>query len=275
MIKFIHRLFNLMCSNLFKFKMFLWSNMLNINIIIILSIFIIRFIYGLFIDLQSLIGFIISFILSSLITSYVLNNFKYSKNIYIRFLQRFIFFNLIFIFSLIFIYYIGYLFGLAGGILKNQENTEKASSLLGQCLQKLTTSKNNLDSGEIEKGKENFNAAHDCITKVMDMISKPKNNFHIDLSPIYQYLDSLTLLEESALLHICFFTLIFFISINIISTLFANEMILYFNLGDKHPYLKKLLLLRSKFQRYYFILNFSLLFIIIIVALSLNLIILI
>ena len=160
-------------------------------------------------------------------------------------------------------------------LIENQENTEKASSLLGQCLQKLTTSKNNLDSGEIEKGKENFNAAHDCITKVMDMISKPKNNFHIDLSPIYQYLDSLTLLEESALLHICFFTLIFFISINIISTLFANEMILYFNLGDKHPYLKKQLLLRSKFQRYYFILNFSLLFIIIIVALSLNLIILI
>lgn len=160
-------------------------------------------------------------------------------------------------------------------ILKNQDSENNQLAKLQECGTLMENSKNYYDSGDNINGKDQFDKAGQCIDSLIDFLTKSKNNFHIDLTPLYQYLDTLTLLEESALLHICFFSLILFTLINIISTLFANEIIQYFNLENKHPFLKKLLMLRSKFQRYYFILNFSLIFIIIIVALYLNIIILI
>jgi hypothetical protein len=101
-----------------------------------------------------------------------------------------------------------------------------------------------------------------------------KFNFSLNLDSFYAYLDSLTLLEESALLHIFIFIFILLTLFNLISILFVNEIIKYFKLEDKHPYLNKVLTLRLKFQKYYLILNFIILILVCLGALFLNLFIL-
>ncbi len=97
-----------------KIKLEGYSNLFNINILIVLVSISVRFIYGLMNDLDSLIGFSISLLISALISTYVLNNFKYSKNIVLRFLQKMIIFNIIILFILFIFYYFSSLLGFIG-----------------------------------------------------------------------------------------------------------------------------------------------------------------
>lgn len=67
---------------------------LNILSIIALSLIIYRFIRGLSFDI-GLLSLILSFIIFFAITSFVLDKFTYSENMYIRFIQRFLIYVLI------------------------------------------------------------------------------------------------------------------------------------------------------------------------------------
>ena len=78
---------------------------------------------------------------------------------------------------------------------------------------------------------------------------------YLNIFNIYDYLDSLTLLEESALIHLLIFTILLSCIITIISVFFGNELIKYFNLEEKYPRLGIFLRLRTKFQWYYLIFN--------------------
>ena len=101
----------------------------------------------------------------------------------------------------------------------------------------------------------------ECINKIkeiIDIIDKGNRNKFISdfsLDDFYKFLDSLTLLEESAFLHILTFVFILLTVFSIISTLFSNELILYFNLETKYPRLGVFFRLRAKYQRYYLIWN--------------------
>nr|WVH38152.1 LAGLIDADG endonuclease [Poriella subacida] len=96
----------------------------------------------------------------------------------------------------------------------------------------------------------------------------------LNFQKFYKYLDSLTLLQESSLLHIIMFIVIFTTVFNILGVLLGNEMVRYFNLEERFPlpsnrggfYFK----LRTKFQRYYLIWNVFILFIICIVGVGIN-----
>ena len=55
------------------------------------------------------------------------------------------------------------------------------------------------------------------------------NKFSFNLDSFYKYLDSLSLLEESALFHIFILSFILLTLVSLISTLFANELINLFN----------------------------------------------
>lgn len=118
---------------------------------------------------------------------------------------------------------------------------------------------------------------NDNLEKITEFIDKingkgPGNN----LMPIYNqltdYLDGLSLLQESSLVHICIFVVIILTLINIIIALFGNELIKIFNLEAKYPSLAIFFKLRIKFQRYYLIMSFLALIIICIVGISLDLI---
>ena len=94
------------------------------------------------------------------------------------------------------------------------------------------------------------------------------------LDSFYNYLDTLSLLEESALLHIIFFLIIILNLFSIVGILLGNEIIIYFNLEKRFPKLAILLKYRAKFQKYYLIWNLLGLFLVCFVGLYLNILVL-
>lgn len=121
---------------------------------------------------------------------------------------------------------------------------------------------------------EGFTKLAEASQNLNDLFNNGKDKLFSSLSPIYDYLDSLTLLEESALFHIVVLLVILSIAFNIYSVLFGNEVIKYFKLEEKYPRLHIFFKLRLQFQRYYLILNLILLIIICTVAISLNILVL-
>nr|YP_010044427.1 LAGLIDADG endonuclease [Trametes coccinea]QPF23668.1 LAGLIDADG endonuclease [Trametes coccinea] len=95
------------------------------------------------------------------------------------------------------------------------------------------------------------------IKEMIDHLSNGKNNFLSDfnLQVLYDFLDSLTLLEESAFIHLLVFFILLMCIFNIISIFFGNEMIRYFKLEERFPKLGLFFKLRATFQRYYLIWN--------------------
>jgi hypothetical protein len=167
---------------------------------------------------------------------------------------------------------------------------EQTRQLLTQGFEKVEKGKSELEL--VDKFKELFadgqnpmlkiNEGISDIQKALDLIINnggKDNNFtslnigNFSLEKYYEYLDSLSLLEESAFLHLVAFSLIIFIILNIVSTLFGNEIIQYFNLEKKYPKLSIFFRLRAKFQRYYLIWNISILLFICTLGIFMNLII--
>ena len=85
-----------------------------------------------------------------------------------------------------------------------------------------------------------------------------------------KYLDSLTLLQESALLHMLMFTYIICTLFTIIGVFFGNELIYYLDLENKNRYLSSFLKIRARLQRYYLIWTIFMLFVVCSVGLFLN-----
>lgn len=118
----------------------------------------------------------------------------------------------------------------------------------------------------IREAKQNLvlsqNHYSEASNKFSELLEKTKNNFvSLDLSSFYDYLNSLTVLHETALFHSLVFIAIIGIVFNIASVFFGNEFIKYFNLETKFPKFAIFFKLRSKYQKYYLILNLSLMFI--------------
>lgn len=153
-------------------------------------------------------------------------------------------------------------------ILEEVGIKKQVQPLLQKCSDNIDKTKECLDVGDITNTKPYNNSAIQCVDDMISIVSNKGNgsSFHIDLNTLYNYLDSLTLFQEAALFHLFVFGFIFITLISLAMTLFANEIINYFKLENLHPLIKKMLILRLKFQKYYFILNFALLFIVIIGA---------
>jgi hypothetical protein len=138
-----------------------------------------------------------------------------------------------------------------------------------------------------EYSDENINSSNEIFIKIIGNINELKNilekyniendniiqNNIFDFNKFYQFLDSLTLLEESAFLHIMIFITLMCIFINILGTFFANEIINYLNIEKKYPSLINFFKVRSKLQKYYLMWNIGLLFLICIGAIYINLLI--
>ncbi len=112
----------------------------------------------------------------------------------------------------------------------------------GECFTKITNTVNELN-------------------KLHEFIKNEKNKFLSDFTGLNDYLNSLSLLEVSALFHILGSLLILITAFNILSVFFSNEIIKFFNLESKYPKLAKFFQLRRLFQKYYLLWNISILFI--------------
>lgn len=121
---------------------------------------------------------------------------------------------------------------------------------------------------------ENSNVLLDAVSYVKELLlSKFSGNgfFVFDLYNEYiKFLDSLTLLQESAFLHILMFIYIICSLFTFVGVFFGNELIKYFDLENKNSYLAIFLKARAKFQRYYLIWTIFMLFIVCLVGLFLN-----
>jgi hypothetical protein len=84
-------------------------NIINFNALIFLCFITYKFYAGLSFDI-GLLSLIIPFLISFVLSNFVLNKFKYSENIYIRFSQKFLIYNIIFIIATGFTIYLLFLF---------------------------------------------------------------------------------------------------------------------------------------------------------------------
>ena len=75
------------------------------------------------------------------------------------------------------------------------------------------------------------------------------------LSDIFQFVENLSILQHSVLLDIFLFILLILTVINILSALFGNEIIKYFNLEKRFPRLSLFFKVRASLQRYYLMWN--------------------
>lgn len=110
------------------------------------------------------------------------------------------------------------------------------------------------------------------IQKIIKDATESNNNFisNFNMDKFYEYLDSLTLLQESAFLHILLFIALLLIVLNILAALFGNEIIKYLNLEKKYPSLTTFLKLRSTFQKYYLTWNIILMCIVCFAGIGIN-----
>ena len=90
---------------------------------------------------------------------------------------------------------------------------------------------------------------------ICEIFESVKDKFITNLNLFYENLDTLNILEVSALFHLLVIFAFMIIIFNIYSTIFGNEIIKYFKLEEKYPKLKKIFKLRLQFQRYYLIFN--------------------
>lgn len=142
----------------------------------------------------------------------------------------------------------------------------------------------------LDKGPDNFNleyyraayiaveacerANSEAYTEVkilVDSLNVQKSLvFNLNLDSFYVYLNSLSLFELSALYHLIVLTVICINLLNILSVVLGNEMIKYFKLEERFPKLAVFLRLRLKFQKYYLILSFFLIFFISFASILMN-----
>jgi hypothetical protein len=115
------KIFKVICNSSFKF---------NIISFIVITIIIYRFYLVLNFDI-GLLSLIISFLISLLLTNFVLNKFEYSKNIYIGFIQRFLIYTFIYIMLAVLLVYILKISNLIPNIYCSSAPDECSSILNG------------------------------------------------------------------------------------------------------------------------------------------------
>ena len=131
-------------------------------------------------------------------------------------------------------------------------DTQELADTLNQLTENATLSDQSVQQQLIDglkKIQAYSNELQDFVDQInKDIISEGLNknfidNFNLDF--FTTYLDSLPLLQEAALLHILLFIIILLTLSNIFGSLFANELLNYFDLENKFPFLKRYLSFRK------------------------------
>ena len=134
-------------------------------------------------------------------------------------------------------------------------------------------------SDKLDNLQNSIDKVHEAIKSLPSSNSNNNNklnfdfNFDFNIDSYYNYLDTLTLSEELALIHILCAILYLFIAFEFVSIFFGNELINYFDLENKYPKLKTFFKLRATYQRYYLIWCLLKLFLLCFILIIFNLII--
>lgn len=165
---------------------------------------------------------------------------------------------------------------------KNVEDTTIVSSedseVIRTSLDVIKTTTESLKNAEIgdEVLDNKVSQITEAVEKLSHILSKGNDKFISDFSlqAYYDFLDTLSLLEESALLHILIFIFLLLCLFSIFSVFFGNEIIKYFKLEERYPKLELFFKLRTKFQRYYLMWNIFTMLVVCIIGIGIDLLIL-
>ena len=104
--------------------------------------------------------------------------------------------------------------------------------------------------------KESAQSASELIDKILNNFNDG-NNYNIinHFDNFVNFVKSLTLIQNSILVHVLLLIVILFLLWNILAAYYSNKIITYFNLETRFPRLKRYFELRVKFQDYYIGLN--------------------
>lgn len=166
--------------------------------------------------------------------------------------------------------------------LKNVEDTTMVSSedseVVRTSLDVIKTTTESLKNAEVgdEVLDNKVSQITEAVEKVSNILSKGKDKLIPDFSlqAYYDFLDTLSLLEESALLHILIFIFLLLCIFSLFSVFFGNEIIKYFKLEERYPKLELYFKLRTKFQRYYLIWNIFTMLVVCIIGIGIDLLLL-
>jgi len=99
----------------------------------------------------------------------------------------------------------------------------------------------------------------------------PDSNSNLTIfNQYYDYLATLTVEQQGALANILLAIVIFFCLITLISVFFGEVLITYYNLEQRLPRLTRIIKIRRTFQKYYFILNSLIIFIVLLAIIFIN-----
>ena len=123
------------------------------------------------------------------------------------------------------------------------------------------------------EGYKKLSELKEEIDKLIEIISNDEstNKLVSVINKFYEHLDTLSILQESSILHILLFTVLTVTVLNILSVLFGIELIKYFKLEERMPKLAGFFRLRAQFQRYYLIWNVTILFTVCLFGIIVNL----
>ena len=130
----------------------------------------------------------------------------------------------------------------------------------------------NWENSDAYENLINIQKEVDTLTNIL-LDSNITNQYIPHISKLYEYLDSISLFQEMALFHIIIFIVLLLTVFNILSVLFGNEIIRYFDLEARFPKLGFFFKLRSSLQKYYLVWNVFILFFVCIASIGLNLLI--
>lgn len=121
-------------------------------------------------------------------------------------------------------------------------------------------------------GSKNIEQHCEQIQKIIE--SSNKDSFISWINQLNDYLNSISLLQESAILHVLLFLILIVTVVNILAAHLGNDIIKYFNLESRFPRLAIFFRLRTTFQRYYLLWNIFVLVIICFFGIFINVLVL-
>jgi hypothetical protein len=159
-------------------------------------------------------------------------------------------------------------------------------------LNNITNQFNNINSdSKVEVEKSTVEGIKNSVIEQIDNISKSNDvlkdiiekKFHLpsdsNITKFINDLDfhnmfsGLNTLEIGAIVHISGSLFILFSLVSIISIIFGDELLLYFNLENKYPKLARFIQIRRKLRYYYLIWNFLLIILVLLTIIYVNLLI--
>jgi len=124
---------------------------------------------------------------------------------------------------------------------------------------------------EIQNMYESVNTKFDSfINKINTLLNNSNKSQYFD--SLQSFFDGLNYEQNLAIVHISGSMFILFSLISIISIIYGDKLIIFFDLENRFPKIAKFIKIRRKFQQYYLLMNIVLIIIVLLIIICINII---